>query len=232
MIQFNMLPDVKQQYLKAAQAKKTAITAGILVSAASLFIFTMLFLSVQVFQKKNLNDINKDIAAATDSLKKEPDLNKVLTIQNQLKSLPGLQEQKPVVSRLFPYLAAVTPARINIGDLEVNFTENTMKITGTADSLQSVNKFVDTLKFTTYAIKPEDGSPPPASTEKPFSSVVLSDFTRTDKEATYTITLSYNPVIFDSASNVALTVPKIISTRSETEKPTELFKALPETEQQ
>jgi hypothetical protein len=62
--------------------------------------------------------------------------------------------------------------------------------------------------------------------------VVLSDFTRTDKEATYTITLSYNPVIFDSASNVVLTVPKIISTRSETEKPTELFKALPETEQQ
>ena len=232
MIQFNMLPDVKQQYLKAAQAKKTAITAGILVSASSLFIFTMLFLSVHVFQKKNLNDINKDIKSASDTLKNTPDLNKVLTIQNQLNSLPALHQQKPVVSRLFPYLTAVTPANVNIGDLEVSFTDNTMKITGTADSLQSVNKFVDTLKFTTYAIKPEDGTPPPASTEKPFSSVVLKDFTRTDKETTYTITLSFNPVIFNSNDDVVITVPKIISTRSETEKPTELFKALPETKQQ
>ena len=232
MIQFNMLPDVKQQYLKAAQNKKTAITAGILITAASVFIFTMLFLSVNVFQKKNLSNINSDIKSATEELKKTPDLNKVLTIQNQLKSLPALQAQKPVVTRLFPYLSAVTPATINIGDLEVSYLDNTMKITGTADSLQSVNKFVDTLKFTTYAIVPTDGTPPAPSTTKPFSAVVLSDFTRTDTEVTYTITLAFDPVIFNSADNIALSVPKIISTRSETEKPTELFKALPETKQQ
>ena len=232
MIQFNMLPDVKQQYLKAAQNKKTAITAGILITAASVFIFTMLFLSVNVFQKNNLSDINSDIKSATEELKKKPDLNKVLTIQNQLKSLPALQAQKPVVTRLFPYLSAVTPATINIGDLEVSYLDNTMKIKGTADSLQSVNKFVDTLKFTTYAIVPADGTLPAPSTTKPFSAVVLSDFTRTDTEVTYTITLSFDPVIFNSADNIALSVPKIISTRSETEKPTELFKALPETKQQ
>ena len=232
MIQFNMLPDVKQQYLKAAQTKKTAVTAGILITAASVFIFTILFLSVHVFQKKNLSDINNDIKSATETLNNTPDLNKVLTIQNQLKSLPALQAQKPVVTRLFPFLSAVTPASINIGDLEVSYLDNTMKITGTADSLQSVNKFVDTLKFTTYSIVPADGTAPEPSTSKPFSAVVLSDFTRTDVEATYTITLSFDPVIFSSDNNVALSVPKIISTRSETEKPTELFKALPETKQQ
>ena len=107
-----------------------------------------------------------------------------------------------------------------------------MKITGTADSLQSVNKFVDTLKFTTYSVVPADGTTPEPSTTKPFSAVVLSDFTRTDKEVTYTITLSFDPVIFNSANNIKLSVPKIISTRSETEKPTDLFKALPETKQQ
>ncbi len=232
MIQFNMLPDVKQQYLKAAQNKKTAVTAGILITAASVFIFTMLFLSVNVFQKNNLSDINNDIKSLTKELKEKPDLNKILTIQNQLKSLPALQAQKPVVTRLFPYLAAVTPASINIGDLEVSYLDNTMKIVGTADSLQSVNKFVDTLKFTTYAIVPTDGTDPAPSTTKPFSAVVLSDFTRSDKEVTYTIKLSFDPVIFNSADNIALSVPKIISTRSETEKPTELFKALPETKQQ
>ena len=232
MIQFNMLPDVKQQYLKAAQNKKTAITAGILITAASVFIFTMLFLSVHVFQKNNLSDINNDIKSTTATLKETANLNKILTIQNQLKSLPALQSQKPVVTRLFPYLSAVTPASINIGDLEVSYLDNTMKITGTADSLQSVNKFVDTLKFTTYSVVPADGTTPEPSTTKPFSAVVLSDFTRTDKEVTYTITLSFDPVIFNSANNIKLSVPKIISTRSETEKPTDLFKALPETKQQ
>ena len=231
MIQFNLLPDVKQQYLKAAQARKTAITAGILISATSLFIFTMLFLSVHVFQKSNLKDINEEIKTTTAELKGTADLNKILTIQNQLNSLPALQQQKPVVSRLFPYLAAVTPATVNIGELEVDFNQNTMKIIGTADSLQSVNKFADTLKFTTYSIKPQDGTPAPESTEKPFSAVVLSEFTRSDT-VTYTITLSYNPIIFDSSKDVVIQVPKIITTRSETEKPTELFKALPEPKKQ
>ncbi len=231
MIQFNLLPDVKQQYIRAARMKRTAIVIAFLVTASSLFIFIMLFLSVHVFQKNTLDDLSSSIKSKTAELESKPDLDKVLTIQNQLNSLPDLHDQKPVTSRLFTYVAQVTPAQVSIGKIDLDYGTKTISIVGNADSLSTVNKFIDTLKFTTYSVPAEATSPGAESTSKPFSSVVLSSFSRNDKEATYAIALSYDPTIFDSSKNIVLTVPKIISTRSETEKPTELFKALPEKKQ-
>lgn len=232
MIQFNLLPDIKQQYIKSARLKRTALVVSFLVAASSLFIFIILFLSVHVFQQARIRGINSSIAENTKTLKDTPDLNKVLTIQNQLTSLPNLHEQKPVTSRIFGYLTQVTPASVTIGKVDLDFEAKTMSFGGVTDSISTVNKFVDTLKFTTYTEKQADGTSPTDSTKKPFSAVVLNSFARSDKETTYQISLTFDSAIFDSTKNVALVVPKIISTRSETEKPTELFKALPEVKNQ
>jgi hypothetical protein len=227
MIQFNLLPDVKQEYIKAKRQKHTVIVVSLLGAAASLFIFIMMFLTVYVFQKAHLRNLDGDIASSTQTLKSTPNLNKILTIQNQLNSLPGLHDQKPVVTRLTNYLSAITPAQVNIGETEANFEEKTIKIKGTSDTLQNVNKFVDTIKFTTLKDNGED-----VKDKAPFTNVVLSEFVRNDKETTYTIAFSFDPVIFDIKHEIALTVPKITSTRSETEKPTDLFQALPEVKKQ
>lgn len=223
MIQFNLLPDVKQEYIKAKRQKHSVIIISLLTAAGSLFIFVMLFLTVHVFQKFHLNSLNDSIQTNTKKLQDVTDLNKILTIQNQLDSLPKLHDQKPVTSRLFGFLGQITPAQVSIGKVDVDYGTKTINLTGTADSLGTVNKFVDTIKFTTY----NEGDQP--ASDKPFSSVVLASFSLTDKDATYQITLSFNEAIFDSSKNITLVVPKIISTRSETEKPTDLFKALPET---
>lgn len=235
MIQFNLLPDVKQEYIKAARQKRTVIVISFLVALSTLFVFAMLFLSVHVFQKLHVKNLNADIKKHSDTLKNTPDLEKVLTIQNQLNSLPDLHAKKPVASRLFGYLGQITPAQVNIGDIEVDFDKSTIDISGTTDALSTVNKFVDTMKFTTYSKVSTDvqaQATDQTTTTKPFSKVVLSSFAVTDKQATYKITLSFDPVIFNNKDEIALTVPKIISTRSDTEKPTELFKALPEVKQQ
>lgn len=226
MIQFNLLPDVKQQYIKAKRQKHTVIVVSLLMAASSLFIFTMLFLTVNIFQKAHLRNLDDDIQVSTKSLNDIPDLNKVLTIQNQLNSLPGLHDKKPVTSRLFGYMSQITPANVTIGNLSLNYAEETITITGQADSLSTVNKFVDTIKFTSYKIGEEDQQ------EKPFSEVVLGTFARDETEATYTINFKFKPGIFDSSKDVKLVIPKIISTRSETEKPGDLFKELPKPDQQ
>ncbi len=227
MIQFNLLPDVKQQYIKAKRLKHSVIVISLLVAAASLFVFIMMFLTVYVFQKAHLSNLNSDIEASTETLKETPNLNKILTIQNQLSKLPELHDQKPVVTRLTNYLSAITPAQVNIGETVADFDEKTIEIKGTSDTLQNVNKFVDTIKFTTYKDNGEA-----VSDKKPFTGVVLKEFVRNDKETTYTIAFSFDSVIFDVNHDIALTVPKITSTRSETEKPTDLFKALPEVKKQ
>lgn len=224
MIQFNLLPDIKLEYIKAKRSKHTVMVVSVLVGGASLAVLVILFMTVAIFQKKHLSDLNKDITNMSSELKGTPDINKILTVQNQLNSLPALLNGKPVVSRLFGYITSITPSNTSISKFDVDFSKQLINIQGDADTLETVNKFVDTIKFTTYSTA--DGN---TKDQNAFSSVVLASYGRTDKGATYQITLNYDQAIFDSTKKVTLTVPKIITTRSELEKPGDLFKATPST---
>lgn len=227
MIQFNLLPDVKLQYLKVRRTQRLVVSISSLLIVASLVVFVLLIGTVDVFQKKNLSDLNRDVKTYTNQLQNTPNLNKILTVQNQLEVLTSLHDQKPAASRLFSYLQQLTPSAAAISQLNVSFaqsassqtaasTPNTLSITGAANSLDVVNAFADTLKFTTY--KKADGSSANA-----FSAVVLAQFSRSSSGATYNITANFDPAIFDSTNNTSLTVPHIVSTRSVIEQPTDLF---------
>lgn len=221
MVQLNLLPDIKLEYVRARRTQRLVAAISILASTVMLAIFIVLLLFVDVAQKKNLSDLDKDIKKYSTQLTSTPDLNRILTVQNQLNSLPNLDSQKPTASRLFDYLTQLTPDQASINNLQADYTQNTMTITGTADSLDIVNTYVDTLKFTKYQIKGNTDQP------KAFSNVVLSSFNRDSHEATYTITLTFDPAIFSVTNEVTLTVPHIITTRSEIDKPKDLFTAKP-----
>jgi len=221
MIQFNLLPDVKLEYIKAEHQKHTVIVSAVIAGATALSIFVLLFLVVNVLQSKSIKDLTGDIKTNGAKLQSVPDLNKILTVQNQLQSLPALHNAKYVTTRLPQYLKQVTPANVSIAKLDIDFTANTISISGASNSLETINKFVDTLKFTEYTLGDQKS--------KAFSSVVLTTFGRDDKGASFQINLKYDPVIFDSSKDIQLTVPKIVTTRSETEKPSDLFQPLSNT---
>ncbi len=218
MIQFNLLPDVKLEFIKARRSKHMVLLVSAAVTAVSVLLFLGLFTVVNVLQTKHINDLNKDIKKNTATLKAVPDLDKILTVQNQLGSLTSLHEQKPATSRLLDYLAQLTPSAATISDIKLDFSANSLTITGNADALSTVNKYVDTLKFTTYTVEGSD------ETKKAFPEVVLTGFsTNEEKKVSYEIKATFDPVIFDGTKQVNLVVPKIISTRSETAKPGDLF---------
>lgn len=220
MVQFNLLPDVKLAYVKARRSKQMIVIIAGLIAAGSLFVLVLLCLVVFGIQKKHLSDVNKDIATYTKQLKDTKDLDKILTIQNQLNSLPALHAQKPVTSRLFGYLGQITPAQVSLNSVNVDFAAHTMQLSGTADNIVTINTFVDTLKFTTYTTATNSKS------VNAFSSVVLSSFSiGSGTSSSYAVNLNFEPAIFDSASEATLTVPAgKITTRSETSKPSDLFK--------
>ena len=132
------------------------------------------------------------------------------------------------MARLFGYLNEVTPVQVNITNFTATFTDTTITITGTSDSLSSVNKYIDTLKFTNYKVEGDD-----SSDDKPaFGNVVLTSFgisngAKPGEAANYTITLSYDPAIFDTTQTVKLEVPSKVTTRSQLDKPPALFTAAP-----
>jgi Tfp pilus assembly protein PilN len=218
MIQLNLLPDVKNNYIRAQRKKRLVLLSAITISGVSLGVVVLLASIVYGAQKVQLNLLDSDIKKNSAKLQKIEGLDKILTIQNQLNSLPALHQSKPVTSRIFDYLPKIVPSDVQISSLTLNLADSTIQITGTAKSLESVNKFVDTLKFTDFTTDQNQEA------KKAFSEVVLTSFGRTDKDATYSVTLKYDPIIFSSeAKTVTLIVPKITSTRSQTESPGVLF---------
>jgi hypothetical protein len=229
MIQFNLLPDVKIEFIKARRAKRSIMLVSIITSGMALVVMIFLFAYVSGAQKKHITDLTRDIKTYSGQVKGVKDLNKILTIQNQLDSLTGLHDAKPAVTRLFGYITSVTPAIANISEFKIDFGASTINISGGADQLSTVNTFIDTLKFTTYTDikdpknKDIDQSKNRTEPVKAFSNVVLTEFKRDSTKTTYKIATTFDPIIFNNKSDPILSVPHIISTRSETEKPTALF---------
>lgn len=229
MVQFNLLPDVKLEYLKAQRTKRSVMMASISLTSLAVFVLILLFLIVNVFQKQHISNLDDDIQSKISQLEAVEDLDRVLTVQNQLNSLTQLHEGRPAASRLYDYLVQLTPQDAKISEVSVDFAANSITISGSAGSLETVNRFTDILKFTEYS----DGE----LSERAFSGVVLSEFgveqggNSSHGRTSYSIQFAYQPAIFDNTKTVSLQVPSIISTRSVVETPTDLFEAKPPEEE-
>jgi Tfp pilus assembly protein PilN len=233
MIQFNLLPDVKLEYIKAQSMRRLILGVSVLISVIAIVILGLLIGANQL-GKKHLSDLSRDIATESHKLQNEPQINNILTVQNQLESLTTLHGGKPALSRTFDYLNSLTPAHISITSYVTDLTANTVIITGTSDSLSTVNQYVDTLKFTTYMVTDTSTAAGATTTTKPpaFSNVVLSSFglvsgSKADQAASFSVSLKYDPVIYDITKTVSLTVPNLVTTRSGNAQPSDLFSATP-----
>lgn len=201
MIQFNLLPDVKIEYLKANRQKHIFVLASVLIIAGSLAALSILLVVVFVLQKSNIKDLSTDITHSSNELQGTTDLTKILTVQNQLKALKGLHDAKPVATRVYGYLNQATPPNAANSRTITDFAQHTMNISGTADSLNTINVFTDRLKAATYHTESDK-----KTEKKAFTEVTLSSFGRDVKSASYTITFRFDPAIFSEADDVTFTI--------------------------
>jgi len=204
MVQFNLLPNVKLEYVKTQSTKRILTLTSVVVSIVGVVLLVLSFTTVDVVQKKSLHDLNNDITKYSAQLKSVKDLDKILTVQNQLSTLTNLHEQKPVTSRLFGYISQLTPAQANLSQLSIDFSANTLTIGGGAPTLDVVSTYTDTLKATTY----KNSAAATTTVTHAFTHVVLSSFGRTDSGATFTITASFDPAIFKTNNTITLSVPQ------------------------
>jgi hypothetical protein len=132
---------------------------------------------------------------------------------------------------------------VTVSKATVNFTDSTIQFTGNAITIEYVNKFVDTLKFSSFTTSSTNDKVPSREdcdnnklpdgyhkdstgncvkdAKQAFTFVVLDKFTYTEKSVNYTIILKFDPLLFSGeVDSVGLTVPQIITTRSLTELPT------------
>lgn len=135
MIEINLIPDVKLELIKAQKVRSTVITGAIIVGIASVSVVALLGAYVFGVQAvRNSYDDGK-IREGSEKLSSVKDLSKMLTIQNQLNQIQGLNDGKKIDSRIFDVLVAIIPPEpnnIDFSDLTINASESTIVINGQA----------------------------------------------------------------------------------------------------
>lgn len=216
MIQINLLPSIKAEYVKAQRTKRTVISVSIIAIGVSVGIVGILASVAFGAQQLQLNSLQDKTAKNEAKLKEVNDLDKILTIQNQLIALTPLHDAKPVMSRVFTYLQQTTPDQVTIENYSIKNDEYTWTVQGKAPSLELVNKYVDTLKFTEIVLQNASEEP-----VKAFNEVVLTSFAKTQDGYSFEIDFKYNDQLFSSANpDIKIIVPSTVTTRSQTQLPT------------
>lgn len=218
-IQFNLLPDVKEQYINTERSRRLVTSIALLASAVSIAIFLLVLFTVDVVQKKQLSDADGQAKQAASQLQKISGIDRVVTVRNQLQTLSGLHQNKHAISRIFLYMPQLTPSSAAIGNMALDLSANTLQISGNADSQATINTFVDTLKYATYKTSNQDSEHPA------FSSVVLTSFSVAPGRAGYSINANFDPVLFSNplATPPVLTVKNQVTTRSVIDDPANLL---------
>lgn len=136
MIQINLVPDVKQEFLRAQKLRNMAVSISVIVglAAAGVVVVLGLLLGAQLLhekiQKENIDKQFKKLSSIED-------LSSLLTIQSQLAAIPDLQSNRSMMSRAFDTVTAITPTgenEIKISNLTIDPTESTMTIEGSANN--------------------------------------------------------------------------------------------------
>ncbi len=110
MIEINLVPDVKQELLRAQKQRNIVISVAIILAIAAGAIVIIAAAYVYGAQKLMMDTANKTIDEQYATLNKVEDLDKMLTIQNQLKQISKLNASKNAGSRLYGMLNVIIPA--------------------------------------------------------------------------------------------------------------------------
>lgn len=148
MIEINLIPDVKQELLKAQRLRATVVSVSIIVSIAAAALVTLLLVYVYVVQFGRNVYLDGQIEDKSSQLAKVEDLSRMVTIQNQLGKISSLNDQKSISSRLFDTLAAVIPPEPNsvqVSQIDINTDEKVIRLEGQTRGYDSMEVFKKTV---------------------------------------------------------------------------------------
>ena len=230
MIEVNLVPDVKQELIRAQRVRTSVISLSIVISIVAVGLVILLAMWVFAVQAVRQGISDADIKKKSDDLAKVEDVSNTLTIQNQLSKLQAMHDGKKIDSRIFDILQAVNPAAPNdvrVTNLAIDSENKTVTIQAQATAgYVALEVFKKTLAATnvSYSMNGEQHTVPLATT--------LSDSERSYGEDTngtkvlrFTLSFTYPEELFAATvGNVAIQGPtKTNATDSYVGVPQSLF---------
>lgn len=115
MISLNLLPDVKKDLLRVRRERNLVVSISVVVVGASIGVLLLLSgtLGVLIGAKALMENGIKNDEQTIKQAQKKKQLDKYITIQNQLKQIGKLKSDQQVYSRLMDYLTQLNPAAPN-----------------------------------------------------------------------------------------------------------------------
>lgn len=162
MIQINLVPDVKQELLRAQRQRSMVISVAILVSIAAVALVVVLAMYTYGVQAIRDNLSDNSIKSEAEKLASVEDLSNTLTIQNQLSLLSGMHAEKQITSRLFDILGEIDPPapnNITIANVNLSIESSTVSIEGYAPGgFAALEVFKKTVEATNVDYRSADGA--------------------------------------------------------------------------
>jgi cytoskeletal protein RodZ len=153
MIEINLVPDVKQELIRAQRVRTSIISLAILVGIVAVGIVVLLAFWVFAVQTARSVISDNTIKSESQKLSSVQDVSNTLTIQNQLSKLSQMHDAKSIDSRIFDILTTINPAAPNdvaITNLSLDSATTTVKIEAQAKSYSALEVFKKTINGTTF----------------------------------------------------------------------------------
>lgn len=154
MIEINLVPDVKQELIKAQRVRAGVISIAILTGIVAVGVVVVLLLWVFAVQAARGAITDNTIKTESAKLSAVEDISNTLTIQNQLSKLASMHDEKSIDSRIFDILTTINPPAPNniaITNLSLDASEKTVRIEGQAQNgypaLEVFKKTIDATRF-------------------------------------------------------------------------------------
>lgn len=109
MIQINLIPDVKREFIRAQKMRSIVIAGAIFACGVAIALLALLGV---IYGGERLREsaARREIDKRYDELVAIENIDEVLTIQNQMSKISSINENKTINSRLFDVLTAINPA--------------------------------------------------------------------------------------------------------------------------
>jgi Tfp pilus assembly protein PilN len=148
MIEINLIPDVKQELIRARMVRSAVVSGAIIttiIAAAVVAVLSVYVFGIQTVRSAVADDAIKKGSAQLASVE---DLSKILTIQNQLTKVNDLNNNKAIDSRVFELLQAIIPPAPNdvkVSSLIVDASAKTITFEGQTPTYPALEAFKKTI---------------------------------------------------------------------------------------
>lgn len=215
MIQLNLVPEVKLKLIKSQRQRNLIIVISFFLVSISVGLVIITVMFVLGYQPLEISNKKQSIKTEFENLKdKEPELNKIVTLQSQLSAIDSSHENKLKTSRLIDILAILssknTDNAVTISSFNFSKEDNSISLTARTDkkgfdAAEIFKKNLEALQIN-YKEIDENGKVSKSNEDKPdpikfASDVVLAELGTTDDQngsnnVSFGLSFKYEPKVF------------------------------------